>query len=75
MSIRRAMRRITAAGVLILLLSPVNASARQHEIPDTEMARFTRSLVQFVRKLLPKNPSGKKSGPTSQGDLLGPPTP
>ena len=71
------MRRVIASGVLILLLSPVNASARQHEreIRDSDVTRITRSLLQFVRQLLPKNPSGKKSGPTSQGDLLGPPTP
>jgi hypothetical protein len=72
------MRRFIAIGVFIVLLSPRTVSARESErdAGGTDATRITRSVMSFLRQFVPaKNPSKKKSGPSSQGDWLGPPRP
>jgi len=74
------MRRFIATGVLIVLLvpaTPVFARDRDAQAtPEGTSARISRAVLGYFNQLVrPKNPSAKKSGPTSQGDWIGPPNP
>jgi hypothetical protein len=73
------MRRFIATGVLIVFLAPATpAFARDRDSRSTEgaPARITRIVLGYFNQLVrPKNPSAKKSGPTSHGDWIGPPVP
>jgi hypothetical protein len=74
------MRRVIATGVLVVFLLPVTPlSARERDSRPTSegtSGQITRIVLNYFSQLLrPKNPSAKKSGPTSQGDWIGPPNP
>lgn len=74
------MRRFIATGVLVVSLLPVSPLfARDRDSRATAEGtpgRITRIVVNYFTQLVrPKNPSEKKSGPTSQGDWIGPPNP
>ena len=74
------MRRFIVTGVLIVSLLPVSPLlAGDRELRPTvegRAERITRVVLGYFTQLVrPKSPSAKKSGPTSQGDWIGPPVP